>query len=65
MVVVPRLLPVTTPEELTVAMVGVELDQVPVDGVLESVVVPPWHTVEEPDTVGADGGVATVTVIVA
>jgi hypothetical protein len=45
MVVVPPAIPVTTPvPELMVAVVVLELLQVPPPGVEPSVVVDPWHT---------------------
>lgn len=41
--------PVTTPDELTVALVGLLLLHVPPDGVAESVIVLPVQTVLLPD----------------
>lgn len=49
MVSVPEEMPVTTPAELTVALDGLLLVHVPPDGVAESVIVLPVHTVLLPE----------------
>lgn len=65
MVVEPGEIPVTMPELLTVAIEALEEAHVPPGNVLERAVVPDRQTIDDPDTVGAAGGAATVTVKVA
>ncbi len=61
----PPATPVTTPDELTVAMPVLSEDQLPPDCVEVNVVVDPAQTVCVPLKVPAFGGVVTVTVRVA
>ena len=65
MVVLPPSTPVTTPDELTVAMSVLSEDQLPPDCVELKVVVALTHTVCVPLKVPALGGAVTVTVRVA
>jgi hypothetical protein len=60
----PAATPVTTPEELTVAMLVVELVQAPPVTVEVNVVVPATQTDCVPDNVPAEVAGVTVTVIV-
>lgn len=62
-VVVPELIPVTTPDAFTVALAGVELLHVPPGTPLESVMVLPGHTL--PGPVMAVGTGSTVTGFIA
>jgi hypothetical protein len=63
MVTVPLAIPVTTPVDDTVATEASVLLQVPPDTVVLITVLPPMHSVVEPDNVPADGCGFTVTAV--
>jgi hypothetical protein len=62
-VAVPAVTPITTPVDPTVAIpVAPELHTPPLPYASYKVMSPPWHTVERPDTVPANGFIVTTFV---